>query len=210
MVGASLAGFLARCVILHSDESHLKDEPGVDPGQRGMRTASVILLLTTVLLGAWFVRPRIRDVRPAEHALLTRPDLQAANWIEENLPVDAKFLVNSFFAYSGTLVVGSDGGLWLPLLTTRESTQPPLLYGSERATEAQYVQFTNSLIALIEEKGIDHPEVLQELNQRNITHIFIGQQQGQVNTISPLLVPEDLVVSRFFRPVYHQDRTWIV
>lgn len=209
LVGASLASFLARVGFLHSDESLIEDEPGYDSGQRRMLTVSVLLLVGTVLLGAWFVRPRIRDVRPAEHALLTRPDLQAANWIEEYLPGDAKFLVNSFFAYSGTLVVGSDGGLWLPLLTTRESTQPPLLYGSERATDPQYVQFTNSLITLIEEKGIDHPEVLQELKNRNITHIFIGQQQGQVNTTSPLLDPQDLVESRFFRPIYHQDRVWI-
>jgi hypothetical protein len=209
LIGASLASFLQRIGILISEESPIQDEPGLGPGHRRRFTWSVLLLVAIVIISAWSVRPRLRVVRPAEHALLTRPDLKAANWIEENLPKDAKFLVNSFFAYGGTLVVGSDGGLWLPLLTLRESTQPPLLYGSENATHPQYVQLTNSLVALIEEKGIDHPEVLRELNNRNITHIFIGQQQGQVNTKSPLLDPQKLVESRFYRPIYHQDRAWI-
>jgi hypothetical protein len=148
-------------------------------------------------------------VRPAEHVLLSRPDLRAADWIKDNLPEDAKFLVNSFFAYGGTLVVGSDGGWWLPLLTARESTQPPLLYGSEKGDRPDFVQFTNSLVALIEEKGIDHPEVLDELHSRNISHIFIGQQQGKVNTPSPLLDLNEILESPSFSPIYHEDRVWI-
>ena len=156
------------------------------------------------------MRPRIRDVRPAEHVLLTRPDLRAAEWIDENLPREAKFLVNSFFAYGGTLIVGSDGGWWLPLLTTRGSSQPPLTYGSEKGVREDYIAHTNSLVALIEEKGINHPEVISELIDRGITHLYIGQQQGQVNANSaPLIEAHSLIDDPQFSVVYNEDRVWI-
>jgi hypothetical protein len=66
------------------------------------------------------------------------------------------------------------------------------------------------LVALIEKKGLDDPEVLSELDQRGIKYIFIGQQQGQVNANSaPLLDVNSLVNDPHFSEVYHEDRVWI-
>ena len=204
-IGAGLSSFLIQVNLISSEEIR-RPEPFL---QRKF-IWSTLLLISLVFLGAWFTRPRIRDVKPGEFALLTRPDLRAVEWIKENLPGEANFLVNSFFAYGGTLVVGSDGGWWLPLLTEHDSSQPPLTYGSETGIRPDYVEFINSLVTLIEENGLDDPGVLSELDQRGIRYIFIGQQQGQVNANSvPLLDVNFLINDPNFSEVYHEDRVWI-
>jgi hypothetical protein len=143
-----------------------------------------------------------------DHSLLTRPDILAAEWINENLPEDARFLVNSFFAYADSAVVGSDGGWWLPLTTQRMSTQPPLPYVSEAGPSVDYIAETNGLIAMIKAQGLQDSDVLEELNTRGITHVYIGQQQGSVNG-SPLLDVDTLVDDPNFKLIYNEDRVVI-
>lgn len=210
LIGSSSASVLNRVGIIESSEISLQSDQGSQPIHRKYLVWSIFLFIFLILISASFVQPRIRDVQPAAHVLLTRPDLRAGEWIDQHLPSDAKFLVNSFFAYGGTLVVGSDGGWWLPLLTSRDSSQPPLTYGSEKGVRPDFVADTNSLVALIEEKGINHPEVLSELKERGITHLYIGQQQGQVNSNShPLFEANSLITDPQFSPVYNEDRVWI-
>jgi hypothetical protein len=134
--------------------------------------------------------------------------MRAGSWIDQNLPPDAKFLVNSFFAYGGSAVVGSDGGWWLPLTTERLTTQPPLTYVSETGSRSDFVAYTNELVALIETLGVSHPYVLEELQTRGITHVYIGQQQGSVNG-SFLLDSKELKDNPNFQIIYHEDRVWI-
>lgn len=209
LIGSSSASFLRFLKILPNKDVNLINESEMELGNQKQIISSVVLIICVALICVWSIRPRIRDIRPAEHALLTRPDIRSMEWIQENLPNDAKFLVNSFFAYGGTLVAGSDGGWWLPLLTSRDSTQPPLLYGAETANQPDFIQSTNQLIALIKDKGIDHPDVRTELKNRNITHVYIGQLQGQVNTTKPLLNLQELIESSNYSPIFHQDRVWI-
>ena len=165
-----------------------------------------ILLITAGLLGA---RSRVGAINPRQFALVTRPDKNAFEWIKRNIAWDANFLVNSFFAYGDTLVVGSDGGWWLPLLSSRYSTLPPINYGSERGPIPDYRLWVNELTAEIEAKGMQHPDVIKLLRDRNVTHVYLGQRQGSVNSQKPLFVPEDLLDSPNYSPVYHQDRVWI-
>jgi len=166
----------------------------------------VSLLSITTILGA---RQRINDVQISKHSLFTRPDLRAVNWIKRNLPDSADILVNSFSAYGGAAVVGSDGGWWLPLLTNHQSTQPPINYTLEQGPYPGYRQWVNALTEEIQSKGITNPDVLSMLEQRNITHVYIGQQQGQIGYGGPGLSPEILLASPYFSPIYHQDRVWI-
>ena len=67
----------------------------------------------------------------------------------------------------------------------------------------------NGLIDEINRKGIDHPDVLDQLQKRNVTHIYLGQQQGLVNSLKSMLTHEELISSPHFDLVYHQDRVWI-
>jgi hypothetical protein len=195
---------LSRRKLLYPRSSH--DEP-----LKLMSTSRVqVILLTLILLvGLWGARLRLRDVLPSQFALVTWPDVRAAAWIQENLPEDARFLVNSFSAYGDTVVVGSDAGWWLPLLAGRSTTLPPLTYASETVPTPDYREWVNSLTAEIASKGIDNPDVLESLQARDATHVYIGQQQGSVNRPVPLLKPGDMLSSTHFTPVYHQDRVWI-
>jgi hypothetical protein len=57
---------------------------------------------------------------------------------------------------------------------------------------------------------VDHPQVLNELLKRGVTHIYIGQQQGQVNASEPpLLNAKELMADPRFELVYNQDRVFI-
>ena len=176
------------------------------------KSLALILFVTVsvIAVGIWGARQRLGDLQVMTHALVTRPDIRAAEWIQENTPQDARFLVNSFFAYDDTVIVGSDGGWWLPLLAQRQTTLPPLTYGSEGGPRPDYVQWINALTTEIQNKGIAHPDVLALLRERGVTHVYIGQRQGRVNYGGPyVLEPGQLLASPNFRLVYHQDRVWV-
>jgi hypothetical protein len=118
-------------------------------------------------------------------------------------------LVNSFFAYGGSLIAGSDAGWWLPLTARRQTTLPPLTYGSEQGPTPDYINSINNLTASIIEYGVDHPLVKEMLEDRGITHVYIGQRQGSVGSDKPLFYADELLASERYDPVYHQDRVWI-
>lgn len=178
--------------------------------QTRRRWVAPACLLAAVVAGLWGARQRLDDVAPATYALFTRPDARAADWIQKNLPADARLLVNSFPAYGGYVIVGSDGGWWLPLLTGRQTNVPPMNYGNEQEPRPDYLLWVKALPAEIQSQGISHPETLAMLRQRGYTHVYIGQQQGAVgNPGDPTLSVHSLLDSRSFVPVYHQDRVWI-
>ena len=174
------------------------------------RLVCFTFLLLVLGIGLWGAWQRLGDLRVAQHALVTRPDIRAATWIQEHTAPDARFLVNSFFAYGGTVVAGSDGGWWLQLLARRQTSLPPFTYGFEQGPVPDYREWVNALTAEIQQKGIEHPDVLATLRERGITHVYIGQRQGRVNYDGPhVLDPNRLLAIPHFRPIYHLDRVWI-
>lgn len=175
----------------------------------GSRTSiNALVALMLVAGGLVGVRARMGDVRASPHVLVTWPDLRAANWIQKNTPEDARFLISSFF--SGSVVVGSDGGWWLPLLAGRANTVPPLNYGMEGKLWPGYRKWVSEPTRQIQEAGLDNLTTLALLRDRGITYVYIGQRQGRVNYEGPdVLDPEVLLSSAHYRPVYHQDRVWV-
>jgi hypothetical protein len=177
-------------------------------GQR--RWAGALVALAAVALGLAGASARVREVRPDRHALVTRPDLRAMEWVRENTPQDSRFLVNSFFAYGGSHVVGSDGGWWLPLLAARENTVPPLNYGTEEGPWAGFRPWVNDLTSHLATEGVNEPSTLALLAERGITHVYVGQRQGRVNYDgAQTLNPEELLSSPCYQLVYHMDRVWV-
>ncbi|RMF43731.1 MAG: hypothetical protein D6755_10025, partial [Anaerolineae bacterium] len=167
--------------------------------------------LTTLVVAAalWGGRARLGDIRPAGHAMLTRPDVRAAAWVRENTAPEARFLIENFTAYHDTAAVGADGGWWLPVLSKRAASHPPLLYTFEADPFPGFRQGVLDLSHAVRQNGVDAPETLTLLQARGITHAYVGQQQGSVNSPRPILPPADLLVSPHYRPVYHHDRVWI-
>ncbi len=178
--------------------------------KRLIRYLSPILAAAVVLTGIWGARQRLNDVDIASHALVLTPDLRAFDWIEEELPAEARFLVNAHLAFYDTASVGTDGGWWLPLLAGRQTTIPPMNYSFEQEPWPGYRERINDLYKQIQAKGITHPDVLQELRQRGVTHVYIGQQQGKVSFFGQFNFDmQALESSPYFRPVYIQDRVRI-
>jgi hypothetical protein len=166
-----------------------------------------IPLIALALLG---MSNRLDDLDVATHALSTRPDIRAADWIQENTQVDSKFLTQAFFAYNDTIIVGSDAGWWLPIIAERSTTLPPASYGTEKGPRTDYRMWVNALLSEIISKGITHPDVLNQLLERDVTHVYIGQLHGRANSNgSDLLPPQILLNDEHFRLLYHVDRVWI-
>jgi hypothetical protein len=171
----------------------------------------VLGVLCVVLVGVVGARRRIADLHVAEHSLVTRQDLTAMAWIRQNTPADARFLVNSFPAYGGTLVVGSDAGWWMPLLAGRANSVPPLNYGTEQGIEPDYVRLVNELTSELERRDLDAPDTVQMLCERGFTHVYIGQRQGRVNYGGPhVLSLERMLDSSAYRLVYQQDNVAVL
>lgn len=161
-------------------------------------------------LGLWGTWLRAGDIDKSEYSLATRPDLRAAAWIAAHTAADARFLVNSFSAYGNTVVVGSDGGWWLPLISGRGTTLPPINYASEQGTRPDYVQWVNALTRTVADEGVASEKTLAALAERGVGYVYIGQREGRVNYGGPdVLSPSSLLSSPHYRPVYHEDQVWI-
>lgn len=171
-------------------------------------TLGIIFVMVTI---AFTARSRINDVQPDPHAMATRQDIKAMEWIRENTPPESRILVNSFFAYGGSTIVGSDGGWWIPYFTTRKISVPPMPYVNEKGPFADYVSYVNSLRQMIEEKGYTHPEVIAELKARGYQYAYIGDKQGSVNYTGPVIMkPKIMIDSGYYEAVYHKGNVWIL
>ena len=170
-----------------------------------------LVALAVFALAIWGARQRLGDLQPENFTFMTRPDLRAFKWIEDNTPAGSLFLVNSHFTYGGTTITGSDGGWWLPLLAGRRVTQPAIPYTTETSNRPDFTNWTNALPALVRQKGPDSPEVLSELRARQVSYVYIGQRQGLAGnwTDPPMLDPASLLGSSNYSLLYHQDRVYI-
>ncbi|MGE5124583.1 MAG: hypothetical protein ACM3H7_08695, partial [Acidobacteriaceae bacterium] len=175
-----------------------------------LRLVNSLSFVIVIGTGIWALPQRTLDLDLPTYSLVTRPDLRAMAWIDGATPKDALFLVNSFFAYNNTLVAGSDGGWWLPLLADRKTTLPPLTYGFEESVGMSSVIETNDLSRAIQEKGITDSKVISLLHDRGVGYIYIGQRQGRINYQGPdVLDPQVISADAHFTSIYHQDRVWI-
>lgn len=170
-----------------------------------------LVLIIVCAMGLWGLPQRIKDIDINTYALVTRPDIRAMDWIQEHTPADSSFLVNSFIAYSNTLVVGSDAGWWLPILAERRTSLPPITYGFEEGSGTTNLIEINTLNWEIQNKGITNPDIISLLEERGIKYIYIGQRQGAVNYEGPkILDPQIINNDPSFKAIFHQDRVWII
>jgi hypothetical protein len=168
------------------------------------------LMLVICVFGIWGLSNRVKDLNLSSFALVTRPDIRAMTWIRDNSPTDANFLVNSFFAFYNSVVAGSDGGWWIPLLADRQTSLPPLTYGFEEGVGSATTQTANNLSREIQTKGISNPEIVSLLLQKGIKYLYIGQRQGSINYSGPQVLDPKIINSLpNFKEIYHQDRVWI-
>ncbi len=133
-----------------------------------------------IAVSVWGVR-RQADLLDRRYQLVTAADMEAMRWIRENTSSDARFLVNMFPAYGNALVVGSDGGWWIPLLTKRQTTLPPVTYGSERATTADYSRQINRFAAQLREHPLPSAEGIALCREQGIRYIYSGAHSDRTD-----------------------------
>jgi hypothetical protein len=91
------------------------------------------------------------------------------------------------------------------------NSTPPLNYSSEAEADPSYRVWVSNLASFSIKIGLTDPDIFPILKDYGITHIYIGQLQGQVNPSSYKLTidPETLLGDAHYLPIYHQDRVWI-
>lgn len=157
-------------------------------------------------------QPKMADLN---YQLLTPADAVAMDWIKSNTPANAKFFVNAFPAYGGTLLAGNDGGWWVQFLTGRETNLLPLAYGSEKAesVEKRFAFHTPALamrgIPLTNltpvRMDLSTPARLNVLKQFGFSYVYIGAHQNPSSAQADTIDPVPLRFSPFFRLVYAKD-----
>ncbi|WP_129629203.1 hypothetical protein [Candidatus Oscillochloris fontis] len=170
------------------------------------------LLVVCCMLGGiwWGWDARFQDVGAEPTSYVTAADIEAANWIDENLPPDARFLVNGYYL-NVVSVIGSDAGWWLPLLAHREVVLPPMVYGAEQGSRPQYQEWVNQIYTALYTQGINDHQTLALLRERGVTHIYVGQHQGTIGYTGTnhVLAPDLLRKNPALHLIYHQDNVWI-
>ncbi|MBV9786893.1 MAG: hypothetical protein JOZ51_01875, partial [Chloroflexi bacterium] len=136
-----------------------------------------------------------------QYQLFTPADDLAMEWIRESTPPDARFLVNMFPAYGDSLVVGSDGGWWIPLLTQRQTTLPPITYGSERAATTGFAKQINSFAKSLRDNPLPSDEGLALCRAAGIRYIYSGAHSEQIDKFDV----EELRESPALNVVYEED-----
>ncbi|MGB9632397.1 MAG: hypothetical protein ACPL8I_03645, partial [Chloroflexaceae bacterium] len=180
------------------------------PGRLSRPALLAGLTLGIAGLAWWGGAQRLQQMDLVTTAMVEPADLRAFDWIRRSTPADARFLVNGFFPNPG-VVVGSDGGWWLPLLARRQSTLPPILYIAEQGPRPDYRLWINDLYATIHDLGVTHPQTIARLREREVTHVYLGQRGGSVGYGGgeQIIAPESLLGNAAFRLVYHEDQVWI-
>jgi len=174
------------------------------PGKVVLYSCIVIL----GLMGLW----NQRDIsHPDEYAFITTPDMQAMQWIKENISPGAFFLVEGMHENWITNIIGTDAGWWMPLLANRQDTIPPqYALANEQPVEKDYTQHLAELQSALEKTSIGSKEAIKQLCDFGITNIYIGQKQGTVgDQAQPLYTPGDLAENSLIRLIYHRDKVYI-
>jgi len=133
-----------------------------------------------IALGGWGFLDTLSIVNPVT-VLATAEDVKALRWIQENVPAEARFLINvEPWAYG--LYRGSDGGWWIPLIGHRATILPPgIAYGQRVDAEGQ--RFVLEVKRVAEQaRAIDGctARFWQFVREHAITHIYIGARGGRL------------------------------
>ena len=96
-----------------------------------------------------------------------------------------------------------DGGS--RLLTGRQTTLPPITYGSERAADPAYTRRINTFAAELREHPLPARRGYSLVREAGIDYVYVGAHHGQEDGIDAEALRHDPA----FQVVYDQDGTTI-
>ncbi|MHB1448181.1 MAG: DUF6541 family protein [Bellilinea sp.] len=91
--------------------------------KRVTQAAVILAALAGLGWGGW----QTRDILNPSTVFITQADLDALNWVRENTPPEARFMINTT-GWMENIYRGVDGGYWLLSYTGRQAILPPVMY----------------------------------------------------------------------------------
>jgi hypothetical protein len=136
-----------------------------------------LLPLLFTVLGYAFARglPAQVAILNPDTTLVSPADRPALDWVVQNTPADAVFLINAWEWLNGTWA-GSDAGAWIWPLTGRRATLPTADYAY--ASLPFQAQVNDLQARLIQIQDPADPAALALLREAGVTHVFIGARGG--------------------------------
>lgn len=157
----------------------------------GEELLPLLLASGTIVLALWGSWHLVDVLNPIT-VLVTPEDLWAIEWVAQNTPPEARFLINTG-KWMQEIRMGTDAGWWLPLLAKRQTSLPCVLYAQGPKA---YREAVNDLARTVEEsKSLDDPALRARLAHEGITHVFVGARGGR-------LMPKELDASPYYRLRY--------
>jgi len=169
----------------------------------GLRAAA--LGLTAVALAACLIGMRDLNRRIIEpwRFFVTTDDVQAAQWVRDNIPADAVFAVQPY-AMNSLIMHGIDAGYWLPYLAGRHTILPPMPYNGELSPAA--ADAVNRRAADAARLPADH-EALARLEAQGIGYVYVVQPR--ITWMPNLWQPQAFENDPAYHLIYHQGTVYI-
>jgi hypothetical protein len=118
---------------------------------------------------------------------ITPQDVEAMAWIQDNIPLEAKFAINTYF-WLPQFAHGTDAGYWIPYFTGRQITTSSMLSDGISPTYRQHILDQSRATEALE----TDLNALDELYDLGVEYIYIGAR-GDFS--GPGLQPDFLVQS---------------
>ena len=157
-----------------------------------------ITATVALLVGAMYFADGMLSVVNPVTVLATDADVKAAEWVRQNTPTTARFLVNARPWQEGAYAA-PDGGGWLPVLADRQVTLPPVSY-TYANSPALVDRVTRTARTVAEAKQAE--DILPIMDEEGAGYVYIGAKGGA-------LKPEMFRGRSDFRQVYATDGVWI-
>ena len=126
--------------------------------------------LLALTLAAGFVASHIRvtEVEPFRY-FVTPQDVTAMDWINANVPRDARFAVNTYF-WLPQAPHGTDAGYWIPYFTGRRTTAGTMIFSLGPEDYRQEIIHLSQLADRLETDAT----ALLELKAQGVEYVYIG------------------------------------
>jgi hypothetical protein len=157
-------------------------------------------LIATIIAITWWGAQQSQSVLNPSTVLATSADLAAIDWVSNNTPPDARFLINAT-GWLPSADRGVDGGWWLLPLTGRWTSTPPVIfdYGPR-----PYVQATRARTNRVAGFSEGQEQVIYQLiEHEQIDYIYLGAKPGALTRAT-------FADAQRFTPVYEHDGVLIL
>ncbi len=154
---------------------HLLISTGSAAARFGRRSWLAIFVpaVCLILFSMWGMYQTGNIINPVT-VFVNRSDRQALDWIDHDIPADARFYINTT-PWQGPTYRGVDGGWWILSLTGRQMLLPPVMY---TWGEPAYVKQINTWAAQASKITTCSPDFWQVVRQSGADYIYIHSGVG--------------------------------